>query len=181
MRRDSRIETILFGTLLFAALAGVTGCGSAYQQTYDNEMRRLEADEAARQRQAQEEAARRTAAAAADAAAEVKKYVAVVYFDTGSSMIHEDGYRELLWFVDKLQIDPTARVEIKGFADSTGFEGHNQLLSEQRADNVMRFLVQKGIAADRITSAGYSSNFPDEPNDTAKGRSRNRRVDVRVP
>ena len=59
---------------LLAALCGV-GCASAYQQTYDQELGRLNSQE--RQRQQMEEAAR----------AEARKYVAVVYFDVGSTMI----------------------------------------------------------------------------------------------
>jgi OOP family OmpA-OmpF porin len=177
-------RTVLRGLVLAlaaCALAAPLGCGSAYQATNDQELRNLEADEAARQKQAQQEAAERAAADSAAAAQDVKRYHAAVYFNVGSSMVYEDGYRELLWFIDKLKINPSAPVEIKGYADSSGFEGHNQLLSEQRADNVKRFLIQHGISEGRITTAGYSSNFPDEPNDTAKGRSRNRRVEVRVP
>ena len=62
------------------AIAAAVGCGSAYQATYDQEMRNLEADHAAQQKQAQEEAAQR-AAAQASALDEVRRYHAVVYFN----------------------------------------------------------------------------------------------------
>jgi OOP family OmpA-OmpF porin len=153
--------------LLLAALCGF-GCASAYQQTYDQELGRLEAQE--HQRQQMEEAAR----------AEARKYVAVVYFDVGSTMIREEGYRELLWLVDKIQPYPQAHIDVKGYADATGPEQSNQGLSEDRAKNVASFLAQQGIADQQIYPAGFSSNFPEEPNDTTKGRSRNRRVEVRV-
>ncbi len=152
---------------LLAALCGV-GCASAYQQTYDQELGRLNAQE--RQRQQMEQAAR----------ADARKYVAVVYFDVGSTMIPEEGYRELLWLVDKIQPYPQAHVDVKGYADATGPEQFNQELSEDRAKNVASFLAQQGIAYEQIYPAGFSSNFPDEPNDSAKGRSRNRRAEVRV-
>ena len=93
------------GLMTGLAIAAAVGCGSAYQATYDQEMRNLEADQAAQQKQAQEEAARR-AAAQASALDEVRRYHAVVYFNAGSAMIYEDGYRELLWFVDKIKLDP---------------------------------------------------------------------------
>ncbi len=144
------------------------GCASAYDQTYNQEMGRLHNQERARQQR--EEAARE----------EARKYVAVVYFNVGSSMIHEEGYRELLWFVDKIRPYPQAYIDVKGYADSTGSEQFNQELSGQRAKNVASFLAQQGIPLDHIDPAGFSSNFPEEPNESAHGRSRNRRVEVRV-
>jgi outer membrane protein OmpA-like peptidoglycan-associated protein len=146
----------------------VLGCASAYDQTYNQEMGRLNDQERARQQQG--EAAR----------ADARQYVAVAYFNVGSSMIHEEGYRELLWFVDKIRPYPQIYIDVKGYADSTGSEQFNQALSGQRARNVADFLVQQGIPVDHVDPAGFSSNFPDEPNESAKGRSRNRRVEVRV-
>jgi outer membrane protein OmpA-like peptidoglycan-associated protein len=116
----------------------------------------------------------------AAARAEAQQYVAVVYFNVGSSMIHEEGYHELLWFVDKIRPYPQVYIDVKGYADSTGSEQFNQPLSEQRAQNVANFLAQQGIPLDHIDPAGFSSNFPEEPNESSHGRSRNRRVEVRV-
>ena len=145
------------------------GCASAYDRTYDQELGRLRNQE--RQRQDVEAADR----------AEAQNYVAVVYFSVGSSMIQEEGYHELLWFVDKIApYRNQARVDVKGYADSSGHEQFNQELSNQRAKNVASFLAQQGIPFDHINPAGFSSNFPDEPNESTHGRSRNRRVEVRV-
>ncbi len=158
-----------FGVFSPAMLAlCALGCSSAYDQTYNQEMGRLHNQERARQQQ--EEAAR----------AEARQYVAVVYFNVGSSMIHEEGYRELLWFVDKIRPYPQAYIDVKGYADSTGSEQFNQELSGQRAKNVASFLAQQGIPFEQIDPAGFSSNFPEQPNESAHGRSRNRRAEVRV-
>jgi outer membrane protein OmpA-like peptidoglycan-associated protein len=145
------------------------GCASAYDRTYDQELGQLRSQE--RQRQDVEAANR----------AEAQNYVAVAYFSVGSSMIQEEGYHELLWFVDKIApYRNQARVDVKGYADSSGHEQFNQELSNQRAKNVADFLAQQGFPYDRIYPAGFSSNFPDEPNESTHGRSRNRRVEVRV-
>jgi adhesin transport system outer membrane protein len=145
------------------------GCASAYQRTYDQELGRLRNRE--RQRQDVEAAAR----------AEAQQYVAVVYFSVGSSTIQEEGYRELLWFADKIApYRDRARVDVKGYADMTGHERFNQELSNDRARNVANFLAQQGIPYDHITPAGFSSNFPQESNESAQGRNRNRRVEVRI-
>jgi len=154
--------------LLVLAL-GFLGCASAYDRTYDQELGRLRNQE--RQRQDMEAANR----------AEAQQYVAVVYFSVGSSMIQEEGYHELLWFVDKIgPYRNQANIDVKGYADSSGHEQFNQDLSNQRAQNVADFLAQQGIPYERISPAGFSSNFPDEPNESAQGRSRNRRTEVRV-
>lgn len=145
------------------------GCASAYDQTYDQELGRLRNQE--RQRQDVEAANR----------AEAQSYVAVVYFSVGSSMIQEEGYHELLWFSDKIApYRNQALVDVKGYADSSGHEQFNQELSNQRAKNVANFLAQQGIPYDHIYPAGFSSNFPEEPNESAQGRNRNRRVEVRI-
>ena len=145
------------------------GCASAYDQTYDRELGRLRNQE--RQRQATEEAN----------LAEARRYVAVVYFGVGSSMIQEEGYRELLWFTDKIApYRDQTRIDVKGYADSSGHEPLNRELSDERARNVANFLAQQGIPRDHIFAAGLSSNFPEETNESERGRSRNRRVEVRV-
>ncbi len=157
----------IFSPLIFALC--FLGCASAYDQTYDQELGRLRSQE--RQRQDMEAANR----------AEAQKYVAVVYFSVGSSMIQEEGYHELLWFSDKIApFRNQAQVDVKGYADSSGHEQFNQELSNERAKNVAGFLAQQGIPYDHIFPAGFSSNFPEEPNETAQGRNRNRRVEVRV-
>ena len=156
-----------FSPLVFALC--FLGCASAYDQTYDQELGRLRSQE--RQRQDMEAANR----------AEAQKFVAVVYFSVGSSMIQEEGYHELLWFSDKIApFRNQAQVDVKGYADSSGHEQFNQELSSERAKNVANFLAQQGIPYDHIFPAGFSSNFPEEPNETAQGRNRNRRVEVRV-
>jgi OOP family OmpA-OmpF porin len=157
----------IFSPLVFALC--FLGCASAYDQTYDQELGRLRSQE--RQRQDMEAANR----------AEAQKFVAVVYFSVGSSMIQEEGYHELLWFSDKIApFRNQAQVDVKGYADSSGHEQFNQELSSERAKNVAGFLAQQGIPYDHIFPAGFSSNFPEEPNETAQGRNRNRRVEVRV-
>ena len=157
----------IFSPLVFSLC--FLGCASAYDQTYDQELGRLRSQE--RQRQDMEAANR----------AEAQNFVAVVYFSVGSSMIQEEGYHELLWFSDKIApFRNQAQVDVKGYADSSGHEQFNQELSSERAKNVASFLAQQGISYDHIFPAGFSSNFPEEPNETAQGRNRNRRVEVRV-
>ena len=77
-----------------------------------------------------------------------------------------------------LEEDPTADFMIKGHTDSTGPEAYNQGLSERRAASVKNWLVENGIAASRLETAGYGENSPKFDNATAEGRKLNRRVEM---
>jgi OmpA-OmpF porin, OOP family len=150
------------------ALLIALGCSSGYQRAYDRETQKLQA-------QGQAEDARDKAQHA-----EASRYAAVVYFDTGSTVIGQDGDRELGWFVEKMQPYPKAQILVQGFADSTGGEEKNKTLSEDRAKAVAAALSAKGIAAARMDVRGFGVDSPAAANVTAKGRNRNRRVEVTV-
>ena len=75
---------------------------------------------------------------------------------------------------------PTYHIEIGGHTDSVGSSESNQVLSEKRANSVVQFLIDKGLETSRITSKGYGEEVPVESNDTAAGRSVNRRVEFKL-
>jgi len=52
-------------------------------------------------------------------------------------------------------------------------------LSQRRAESVMKYLNAKGISADRMTAKGYGPDRPIASNDTAEGRTENRRVEFK--
>jgi len=69
-------------------------------------------------------------------------------------------------------------VRIEGHTDSTGSAAYNQTLSQQRADSVLAFLIENGLAGSRMTAVGYGMDRPIADNATAEGRARNRRVEL---
>lgn len=69
-------------------------------------------------------------------------------------------------------------VEIRGFSDSTGAESYNIELSNNRANNVQRYLMSKGVPLYRISVLGLGKENPVADNKTKKGRDQNRRVEV---
>ena len=73
-----------------------------------------------------------------------------------------------------------ASIEIAGHTDAVGPEDYNQRLSEQRAEAVKAYLVERGVAADRISVVGYGELQPRSTNDTVEGRRLNRRVEIRA-
>ncbi|MEL6483560.1 MAG: OmpA family protein, partial [Bacteroidota bacterium] len=56
----------------------------------------------------------------------------------------------------------------------------NQKLSEERANSVRDFLIDKGIAADRLNAIGYGEDKPIATNNTRSGRTQNRRVEINL-
>ena len=68
-------------------------------------------------------------------------------------------------------------LSIEGHTDSTGNPTHNQRLSEQRAAAVHDYLLQHGIATNRLSSKGWGQTRPVADNTTEAGRELNRRVE----
>jgi OmpA-OmpF porin, OOP family len=99
-------------------------------------------------------------------------------FPIGSSAI---GSNATLDGVAKaLAQHPSAKIRVEGHTDFQGSGADNQTLSERRAKSVKRYLVGKGVAAERIETAGYSENSPLAPNATSEGRAENRRIEIIV-
>ncbi len=101
-----------------------------------------------------------------------------VYFDTGKATIQERSFPLLDDVAKLIAANPQIGVVgIKGHTDSTGSAAFNQKLSQARADAVKDYLVQKGVDAARLEATGLGEDQPVEPNNTAKGREANRRVE----
>lgn len=69
-------------------------------------------------------------------------------------------------------------IEVAGHTDSQGDSQYNLMLSLLRAENVRRYLVEKGVSRYRLFVKGYGETRPVAPNDTEEGRAQNRRVDL---
>lgn len=69
-------------------------------------------------------------------------------------------------------------VLIEGHTDNVGSDQSNQLLSQRRAESVRSYLVNRGVQANRVTTAGLGEGSPVASNDTTTGRQQNRRVEV---
>lgn len=103
-----------------------------------------------------------------------------VLFATGSAELQGGASGNLNKLVSFLNQYPDRRVQIEGHTDNVGSASLNQGLSQRRADSVMSYLTQQGIAMQRLTSAGIGMDRPVANNDTANGRQQNRRVEIIV-
>jgi outer membrane protein OmpA-like peptidoglycan-associated protein len=102
-------------------------------------------------------------------------------FETGSSAI-SPAQRPLLEKVQQATtVFPRAQIVIEGHTDSYGSDETNMRLSQQRAEAVSKYLsVDLGVPAFRMSAVGYGETRPIANNETAQGRERNRRIDVRI-
>jgi outer membrane protein OmpA-like peptidoglycan-associated protein len=79
-----------------------------------------------------------------------------------------------------MQQNPGIKIEIGGHTDDKGSDDYNLTLSEGRAQSVKDYLIEKGIAADRMTAKGYGETEPISSNATDQGRAENRRVEFTI-
>jgi Tol biopolymer transport system component len=103
-----------------------------------------------------------------------------IYFETDSFRILPESEPELGQLVRFLKDNSHLKVEIQGHTDNTGTPENNQVLSEKRARSVVDYLVEHGIAAERLGWAGYGENRPVAGNDTPGGRRLNRRTTLKI-
>jgi outer membrane protein OmpA-like peptidoglycan-associated protein len=71
-----------------------------------------------------------------------------------------------------------APLEIEGYTDNLGTAAHNATLSMNRAQSVVEWMQQQGVAAQRIRPVGMGMSKPRFANDTEENRARNRRVEI---
>jgi len=70
--------------------------------------------------------------------------------------------------------------EIQAHTDSDGSDSYNLNLSDRRAESVMRYLLNRGIRSQNMTSRGYGESNPIASNNTRTGKARNRRVEFKL-
>jgi cytochrome c553 len=100
-------------------------------------------------------------------------------FVAGSAKLKSKTVKALDEVVEFLGQHPEAKLELIGYSDSSGSAKKNKELSLARAVTVKKYLVKKGVAANRISTAGEGSANPIGDNKTKTGRAMNRRVDIR--
>ncbi|MBE9543257.1 MAG: OmpA family protein [Proteobacteria bacterium] len=103
-------------------------------------------------------------------------YAAVVMYGFDSAEIKPEAFPMLDEAVSILKKNPELKVEIDGHTDNIGPAAYNMNLSERRAKAIMKYFVDKGVEAERLTTKGFGLTMPAVSNDTKEGRAKNRRV-----
>jgi OOP family OmpA-OmpF porin len=112
----------------------------------------------------------------------VPQTVLAVNFRTGSATLSADSKAKLDEIATKALNAKGYVVEVSGFTDTTGSVARNRALSQRRADNVIRYLVENhNIPLRRIvTPYGFGESNPVAENSSRDGRAQNRRVEVKL-
>jgi outer membrane protein OmpA-like peptidoglycan-associated protein len=107
-------------------------------------------------------------------------YAKTILFDSAKSSFQKQTYSVLQAIVAILKEYPTAKFVLEGHTDSDGKDDANLVLSQNRAAAVKSFLIDNGIAADRLSSEGFGETKPVATNATKAGKAQNRRVEVKL-
>jgi OmpA-OmpF porin, OOP family len=100
-------------------------------------------------------------------------------FDTGKADIKPQYRSEIAKVGEFLKRYPTTTALIEGHTDNTGSAAANMKLSQQRAENVVNYLVENfGIERSRLAAKGYGSTMRVAYNNTPEGRQKNRRINA---
>lgn len=105
-----------------------------------------------------------------------------VYFGTGTknATLTARSNPALDKVVTIMNENPGLFVRVEAHTDNAGDDAANMKLTQDRADAVKAYLVDKGISADRITAVGMGESTPIADNNTVSGRAKNRRVEIKM-
>jgi len=101
-----------------------------------------------------------------------------ITFDTGKDTIRAESYPVLNEVAQVLIAHPEQKhIRVEGHTDNAGSAALNKRLSQRRAQSVVRYLAQHGVARERLSARGYGPERPIASNGTPLGRAKNRRVE----
>jgi outer membrane protein OmpA-like peptidoglycan-associated protein/YHS domain-containing protein len=103
-----------------------------------------------------------------------------IFFEFNKATLLKESIAELENIYLLLTENPKLHVEISGHTDNVGSAAVNNKLSLERAKAVVDYLIEKGIANERLTSVGYGFEKPIAPNTTEEGRQKNRRTEFKI-
>jgi len=102
-----------------------------------------------------------------------------INFDIGKAVVKPESYPVIEQISNFLKENPKIRIMIEGHTDNTGSVALNQNLSEKRAKAIKAEIVKRGIDTARMEAMGFGSSKPIADNNTAAGRTQNRRVTIK--
>ncbi len=103
-----------------------------------------------------------------------------IFFETAKAKIKKASFPICDAVVAALEKHPAIEIRIEGHTDSRGKPAYNRKLSEKRAKAVLKYFIDKGIDAGRLTAQGFGPDKPIATNETDEGRAKNRRVEFHI-
>lgn len=112
--------------------------------------------------------------------AKLEELFKTVYFDSSKDTFSGETISRLDEAASIMTKYSTAKFSISGHTDSQGSTTFNQELSNSRANAVKDYLVSKGVSSSNLNAKGFGEDMPIATNNTRSGRSKNRRVEVKL-
>jgi OOP family OmpA-OmpF porin len=104
-----------------------------------------------------------------------------VYFETDSAEIKPESYGILDAVAATVIGNPQiTHVQVQGHADERSTNEYNIQLTQERAASVVKYLIDKGVDDERLSSAGYGEECPVDKGHNAKAWEKNRRVEFKI-
>ncbi len=103
-----------------------------------------------------------------------------IFFESGSFDLMPSSVPELNLMINFIKAYPAGNFEVEGHTDNVGTAEDNLVLSQNRANEVRKYLIANGISEKRVTAKGYGESKPMAENTSDAGRSKNRRTVLRV-
>ena len=103
-----------------------------------------------------------------------------LFFDFDRASLKPESFPELDRVIEFLKKNESVHVGISGHTDSVGDENYNLGLSKRRVTSVQQYLINKGLASERIEISWFGETQPVESNETPEGRAKNRRVEMKI-
>jgi len=107
--------------------------------------------------------------------------VSKIFFQSGTANIDSKSFSYITSIASFIKgMDSYSKIRVEGHTDSSGDAEANKRLSKQRANAVVKLLVEAGVDADKVYSTGLGASSPIATNDTSEGKAQNRRVEFDI-
>ncbi len=103
-----------------------------------------------------------------------------IFFEMDKSVFTKESYQFLNDLVEFLRSNSDISIEVGGHSNGLCTDNYCNKISTDRAKAVVDYLVSKNIDRARLTYKGYGKKFPIASNDTAEGRRKNQRVELKI-
>jgi OOP family OmpA-OmpF porin len=101
-------------------------------------------------------------------------------FEQGKAVISKESFASLDELVAMMKGNTKLEIQLEGHTDNQGNPSKNMDLSQDRVENVKKYLVSKGIGKDRVKTKAFGGTKPLLNANTPEARAKNRRVEMRI-